>query len=120
MIASLAIGRLKPLNSKLLTILFGEKLSSSEIALHRAASLPRPVSLLVNASRLVLAILLGMAAFGFHKRIPIIGQWMAETWWHLHTVWGALLAVSIFGNWAFKRRIKHLRPVATSKDKPAT
>ena len=112
--------RLQPLSyAKVLNVIFGEKPSSSEVALHQAARLPRPVEWAIDASRLALVLLLGMAVFGLKDRIPIIGPWMAEAWWHLHVVWGALLSISVISQWLVDHRVRRLRRIAAGKDQDA-
>lgn len=104
---------------KLLIPIFGDKPSSSESDLIKAARLPQPVRWLVIGTRWALLFVLGMAGFGFKDRIPVISPWMAEAGWRLYAVWGPLIAISIVGQWVFEYRISRLKRLATLKDRQA-
>ena len=86
--------------------LFGDKLSGSELARNQAARPPRSITYLLLAMRLLAIGVMLASAFHVKDRLPIVGPWLSAEWWRGIAVVIPLLVVPEAVAWFYRRRVK--------------
>jgi len=89
---------------RIFDLIFGENLTGDEAAKKLAARPPQSVFALLLLTRLAILALLLTSLFGVKDRVPLIGPWLAGSWWHLYAAWAALLSIPFGVEWLYERR----------------